>query len=269
MKRIYIEITNHCNLSCSFCIQKHETARFLTCQQFEEILKQVKPFTSYIYLHILGEPLLHPELEEILSLCSTYQMHVQITTNGTLLKKQLPLLLKYPIRQINVSVHSFKHQQEDYLNTVLQTCDLLSENTYISYRLWCKQNGQFDEKATKIYQKILEHYHHPDLSHTNSLAPNRFLSKDEVFEWPDLKHPFISSCGTCRSIKDSIGILSNGNVVPCCLDAYGQATLGNIFETPLFEILSNELTKSMLKGFQENQLKSELCQRCQYRTRFK
>ena len=62
----------------------------LGIDQFRSILDQIKPYTSYLYLHVLGEPLMHPELEEILSLCRKADMHVQLTTNGTLLKKAEP-----------------------------------------------------------------------------------------------------------------------------------------------------------------------------------
>lgn len=274
-KRIYIEITNSCNLSCSFCIQNHTNKRFLNPTQFEYILKQVKPLTSYIYLHILGEPLSHPYLEELLELCDQYQFHVQITTNGTLLKKMMPILKKHKIRQFNVSVHSFKEQkfisQEMYLNDVLECCDQLSKNSYISYRLWCMKNNELDEAAAYILEKILDHYqitYDECIKHRNTLTRNRFISFDEVFEWPSLDHKFISEQGSCRGLRDMVGILSNGDIVPCCLDAYAQAKLGNIFKENLVDVLEGEKACTIKEGFLKNKLVEPLCQRCQYRTRF-
>ena len=113
LKRAYIEITNACNLSCPFCVQRHDQARYLDPERFSDILKQVKPFTSYVYLHVLGEPLSHPQLEELLALCAGEEMKVQLTTNGTLLRSRKDLLRKYPPRQINVSVHAFPHARCD------------------------------------------------------------------------------------------------------------------------------------------------------------
>ena len=104
LKRAYIEITNACNLSCPFCVQRHEQARYLDPERFSDILKQVKPFTSYVYLHVL---------EELLALCAGEEMKVQLTTNGTLLRSRKDLLRKYPPRQINVSVHAFPHARCD------------------------------------------------------------------------------------------------------------------------------------------------------------
>lgn len=274
-KRIYIEISNVCNLSCPFCIQKHETSRYLNVYQFEYILKQIRPYTSYLYLHVLGEPLLHPDLDAILSLCEMYDFHIQLTTNGTVLKEKVSTLQKHRIRQINVSVHSFDwHKdinQDEYLHSIFSSCDTLSENTYISYRLWCLKNGELDSSAKRLLNAMLEYYHityDEYLRNHHALAHNCFLSFDEVFEWPDLSCAYYSDTGTCRGLKDMIGILSNGDVVPCCLDAYGQAKLGNIFESDLDAILNAEQTQSMIQGFKENKLVHELCQRCQYRTRF-
>lgn len=275
LKRVYIEITNGCNLSCSFCVQKHEKRRDISILEFEYILKQIKPFTSYIYLHVLGEPLSHPKLEEILSLCQVYGFNVQITTNGTLLKKTLPVLMNYKVRQYNLSVHSFSQQnkdlQKEYLENIIECADLLSQKSYISYRLWCMQDGCLDNETKNILDVFLKHYHtnlDEVLKNHHTLAKNRFISFDDVFEWPSLDHCFVSNVGTCRGTRDMIGILSNGDVIPCCLDAYAQAKLGNIFLEDLDDILQNEKTLMIRKGFLENKLKHPLCQRCQYRTRF-
>lgn len=249
--------------------------RDISILEFEYILKQIKPFTSYIYLHVLGEPLSHPKLEEILSLCQVYGFNVQITTNGTLLKKTLPVLMNYKVRQYNLSVHSFSQQnkdlQKEYLENIIECADILSQKSYISYRLWCMQDGCLDNETKNILDVFLKHYHtnlDEVLKNHHTLAKNRFISFDDVFEWPSLDHCFVSNVGTCRGTRDMIGILSNGDVIPCCLDAYAQAKLGNIFLEDLDDILQNEKTLMIRKGFLENKLKHPLCQRCQYRTRF-
>lgn len=267
LKRAYIEITNACNLSCPFCVQRHDQARYLDPKRFSDILKQVKPFTSYVYLHVLGEPLSHPQLEELLALCAGEEMKVQLTTNGTLLRSRKDLLRKYPPRQINVSVHAFPHARCD-LEDVLRQCDALSADSYISLRLWCMREGELDEQAKQLLKQILAHYGLDAVPPGHMLAPGRFLSFDEVFKWPDLRDAPIAERGSCRGLCDMVAILSSGEVVPCCLDAYGQASLGNIWETPLQDILTSKQAEDMRRGFQEGRLVHALCQRCQYRTRF-
>lgn len=276
-KRIYVEICNTCNLSCSFCVQDHKHPRMLGIDQFRSILDQIKPYTSYLYLHVLGEPLMHPELEEILSLCRKADMHVQLTTNGTLLKKAEPLLLRYPPRQINISVHSFSQQpaqmQERYMADVLHCGKTLSaQGTYVSYRLWCKQDGKLAEREHRLMEQICSFFDRdvPVQMNRSIVLGNRcFLSFDEVFEWPSLSHPYVSDRGTCRGLRDMIAILSDGSVVPCCLDAYAQECLGNVFEQSFAQILQGERLNEIRDGFLRHRLCSPLCRRCAYRIRFR
>ena len=102
-KRIYVEICNTCNLSCSFCASRPAHPRQMS-------VEQGRPYTDHLYLHLLGEPLMHPQLEAILQICQRASLHVQLTTNGTLLASRRELLEAYPPRQINISVHSFWEQ---------------------------------------------------------------------------------------------------------------------------------------------------------------
>ena len=82
-KKVYIEITNCCNLNCSFCSPVTKEKRYMTTSEFEHILKEVKKVTDYIYLHVKGEPLLHPNLIDILKLAEKYHLKITLTTNGT------------------------------------------------------------------------------------------------------------------------------------------------------------------------------------------
>ncbi|MEF9962390.1 MAG: radical SAM protein [Erysipelotrichaceae bacterium] len=275
-KRIYIEIINTCNLKCSFCVQNQRKPQSVSIEEFEAILKQVKPYTNYIYLHVLGEPLSHPKLSNILSLCSKYQMQVNLTTNGTLLKKQKDVLKGARcIRQINVSLHSFSQDgqvdTQTYLKDVMETCDELSETMYVSYRLWNLKDGVIDQDTQKVLQYLKSHYHVDEISHKNNrstLAKNRFLNFEEVFEWPSLNHPLVSKVGTCLGMKTMCAILVDGSVVPCCLDGNGSCVLGNIKNQSFKEIIESNQALAIENGFNQNQVISALCQRCSYRGRF-
>ena len=61
-KKIYLEITNNCNLSCNFCAKNKRTKAFLDEEKFHIILDKIKPHTKYLYFHLMGEPLLHPKI---------------------------------------------------------------------------------------------------------------------------------------------------------------------------------------------------------------
>ena len=73
----------------------------------------------------------------------------------------------------------------------------------------------------------------------------------------------------CHGMGDHFGILSDGTVIPCCLDADGVISLGNVYETPLSEIISSERAVKIREGFRCKRAVEELCKRCPYARRFK
>ena len=117
-KKIYIEITNSCNLKCSFCPEGKRIKEFISVENFEIIINQIKPYTNLIALHVKGEPLLHPKLKEILDICEKENILVNITTNATLLEKNKDILISSKaVRQLNLSLHSItKNENTDTYN---------------------------------------------------------------------------------------------------------------------------------------------------------
>ena len=107
--RAYVEITNVCNLACAFCPGTAREKRFMTPGTFALLAGKLRPYTDFLYLHVMGEPLLHPQLAEILHICEELGFRVCLTTNGTLLPEKLPLLLESSaIHKVSVSLHSFE-----------------------------------------------------------------------------------------------------------------------------------------------------------------
>ena len=268
-KKIYIEITNKCNLTCSFCSKDKREKKEMTVDEFKTVLDKVSDYTESIYLHIKGEPLLHSRLEGILNVCDQYNVKVCITTNGTLLKNKKSVLLKHNIKQINVSLHS-ENNMKDYFDNVFNTCDELSKKITIIYRIWV-----INKLSTNIVDKIISHY---KLS-TNivnkiyndkniSIADNIYLDKDIEFTWPNDSNDEFDSIGTCYGTRSHIAILSNGDITPCCLDSEGMIKLGNIFKDNIDDVLNSNLYKEIKEGFQNNKIVHPLCRKCNYRLRF-
>lgn len=260
-KKIYIEITNICNLNCSFCPSINRPKKYMTVNEFEIIISKIKNYTNYTYLHIKGEPLLHPNLEEIINIANKNNIKVNITTNGRLLKDKINIL-NNNIRQLNISLHSFNNLKE--IKEIINIIDNLN-NVYISLRLW----NNLDNKEVINY---LEKYYKVKIDinkKQNKLKDNIFLSKDIEFDWPSMNIDIISTKGTCKALKDHIGILVDGTVVSCCLDNNGDNNLGNIFNEDLIDIINSNKYQTILQGFKDNKLISPLCQRCGYIKRFK
>lgn len=261
-KRIYVEITNVCNLNCPFCPQTKREKEFMNIENFTTIINKIKNYTNHIYLHIKGEPLMHPNLDEIIKIANKNNLNINITTNGRLLKDKLNIINNNKIRQINISLHSFNSLEE--IKDIVELCDNI-KNTYINFRLW-------NDLDNKEILDFLDKHYNVKINRKNSrnnLNNHTFLSVDKKFDWPSLNIPVISTKGTCKALKDQIGILVNGDVVSCCLDNNGDNKLGNIFKQDINEIINSSKYQEILNGFNRRELVSPLCQRCGYRERFK
>lgn len=273
-KKIYVEITNICNLNCSFCNNNKRDKKFMNVSTFLHILDEIKPYTDYIYLHVKGEPLLNPNLDVFLDICDNNDILVNITTNGTLLSKSKDILKKHKcVRQINVSLHS-ENDEEDYFSNVFDSCDYLSENIYICYRLWTLRDNILDEKAEKIVEKLMRYYKiernvaRKLLFDKNiKIANNTFVDKSNLFDWPSLSNKHYSE-GYCHGVIDHVGILVDGSVVPCCLDGEGVINLGNILSTPFVDIINSSRFIEMETGFKNKKCSEQLCQKCSFKDRF-
>ena len=254
-KRVYIEITNVCNLKCEFCKPHNRQNRFMTLKEFNFILDEIKNYTEYIYLHVKGEPLLHPNFDEFVKLAFDEGFKINLTTNATLLKNHLKIT-KY-LRQINVSFHATNSAE------ILKTCKSI-DDCIINFRIW-----NYDENSEAINQ-IQKEFNISDISKNFSnytLANNIFLSVASKFEWPDMNSSN-SANGYCHALKDQIAILVDGTVVPCCLDNDGDINLGNIFNETLSQILEKERTQNILDGFKKRIAVEPLCQKCTFKARF-
>jgi Predicted Fe-S oxidoreductases len=299
-KRVYIEITNICNLSCSFCPTSKRAKKILSVNEFDHILSQIAEYTDYIYLHVKGEPLLHPDLGKLLDLCHSYGLMVNITTNGTKLKEQEELLLVAPaLRQINISLHSFESGDqeaklfEEYLDDIISISKEFRDKskTTIGLRLWNLEKEHIALSLQNRNQYVLhklEQAFHLDYSiadyflsseHTDNtskqviprglkLSRQIYLNQSYEFIWPDLDAPYIGETGFCYGLKDQLAILSDGTVVPCCLDGEGIINLGNIKTETLTNILSSARSNSIQNGFSCRKVAEPLCQHCGYRERF-
>lgn len=274
-KKIYIEITNNCNLNCSFCSPVKKTKKFMTISEFEHILKEVELKTNYIYLHVKGEPLLHPNLIDFLKLAEKYNLKVNLTTNGTL----FPILVDKlkvckALHKINFSLHC-EQDNPNYLNELFKSVEKLSEETIIIYRLWTLKDGNLDKKSTTIVEKIKMYYKlSPEtvnkiiIDKNIKISPRMYVDKDNEFIWPDETNGN-ESTGFCMALKTQIAILCDGTVVPCCLDSNGCIELGNIYNQSLDEIINGDKFKLLKKSFQERKITEKLCLNCTFKNRFK
>ena len=285
-KKVYIEITSVCNLACSFCPPTQRAKGLIKVEQFEKILDQIRPHTKYIYLHVKGEPLLHPRIDQLLDAAHERGFKVNITTNGTLIKKQREKLLGKPaLRQMNFSLHSFdghegSENREKYLGDILEFVrDAREHNVIFSYRLWnIQRDDQTDVDRRKNAETldILEQEYNLSFKIEErvepgkgvKIAPNVYLNQDHEFKWPSLLEPEYTGKGFCHALRSQAAILVDGTVVPCCLDGEGVINLGNVNEQSFSDIVESERANNLVDGFSRREAVEELCRKCGYRQKF-
>jgi len=271
--KVYIEITNICNMNCSFCHGHKRPPKRMNTEEFTGILDKLKGQTGYLYYHLMGEPLTHQQLPEFIKLAQECGYKSIITTNGTLLKKREEELLSAGVHKVNISLHSFeKGTEDDYRQYICDLADFAlkaeEKGTIVIFRLW---NKGFDHGKNQVAHDLLKEKIPGDWVESPRgirIRNKIYLAGGERFEWPDMEARIQGDTYFCYGLKDQFGILADGTVVPCCLDSDGVINLGNIFEQDIESILNSPRALKLVEGFRCGVVTEELCKRCGYAQRF-
>lgn len=301
MESVYIEITDSCNLRCSFCpcgtrSQNGDTSEiqrnFMPTPLFDACIAGAQEIgAKNVFFHVLGEPTLHPGFVHYLKKLEQTPLKLTLTTNGTTIERAGRHILDCPaVRQINFSTHAYaelaREAAERYLQNVLDFCQLAAverPDLYINLRLW--NVGAIEATPWNRYMlgRIRETFgvevmpgHFCSRHKSFPVIGRLYIHEDSRFEWPETskvtepaevtasKYP----AGTCHALETHAAILHDGRVVACCLDYSGQITLGNIQEQNLAEILETPLARELREGFAQKELRHPLCRACSYCKRF-
>ena len=283
--RIYIELTNVCGLSCSFCPTKALPTKEMDLDFFESIVKQAKSYTKEIACHVVGDPLTLSNLDAYLDIIHKHGLKAMLTTSGYFLKKHSYETLFHPcVKQINISLNSYNKNDtsltfEQYMNPVLALCEAKlnrKEDLFINLRVWnldeMMSERTFNEtlfaKLSSTFDTQIDlHSIYEEKPKSLRLASKILVHFDNYFEWPSLNNK-VYGHGTCQGLQSHVAILASGKVVPCCLDCDGIIELGDLHENTLDAILTSKRAVNMLEGFKEGKAVEELCQKCSYKERF-
>lgn len=285
--RCYIEITNICNLNCSFCPKHNRKSRQLTVEEFDLLTDRVRNRVIFLYFHLMGEPMLHPSLPLFINMAREKGFKTVLTSNGTLLDRTQELLDALP-HKIQLSLHSHESNDrishsfasiEEYIDKVMQFATVAAERgTCMVLRLW-NQGGLDAENETMI--RLLEQYApRPWVERPDGfrLAPNLYLEFDRKFQWPEASgygsraEGYASNTDSnegskpevhCKALLKQIGVLADGSLVPCCLDHNGDVTLGNLLHQSLDEILQSPRAQALIEGFRHHTATEALCRNCE------
>lgn len=300
--KIYIELSDICNLQCSFCTPKKALRGIMPLDLFTQIIKQIKNKTKLLSLHVLGDPLCINNLREYLLVTQKYHLKLDIVSSGIYLEqKHFDMLCQDNIHQISFSLDSFfdtnnqktiatlharnksitKTQYFDRIFALYEYLQAKSCKTYLNLRLF----GNYD------YRYILECF--PEFIQQDSkrrirLARNFFLRFHKKFAWIPPKYSNIAqpqALSTNKALQSfshtpmqentitpyclgsirQLGILANGVVVPCCIDAQGIMQLGDLRTQKLQDILQSEVFLNFQKHQRLAINLTPMCQKCSFR----
>lgn len=252
---------------------------------FQDIVEQVAPLTELVCFHLMGDPLVHPHLADMIRICDEHEANIFLVTNGVLLRpEKYKLMLHKRFYQINFSLHSFFDNFPDkdpsnYLERIFSftECALIERpELYLNFRLWNLNDPLGSQTPnTHMLERICERFEFDvptefDVRKRKSInIKNRlYLHFDTEFIWPSIDLPVLGTTGTCYGLSSHFGILVDGTVVPCCLDKEATIPLGRVQDSPILDILGSRRAQDIIKGFKQRQLVEPLCQRCQYIERF-
>ncbi len=272
--KVYVEISNICNLKCSFCPGTTRNPKRMSKDEFRIVLEKIKDYTDYIYFHLLGEPLCHPDLENFLQIAEEMKLKVIITTNGTLLNKCNDILLNSNSHYKTViSLHSFeandnKISLKNYLNDCFSYAKSAENKKIVVLRLW--NNGGKDTLNNDILNVLEKYFPKPWNEERNGtrIGEKIYIQYGDKFDWPNLESDNVNENVFCYGLRDQIGVLADGTVVPCCLDSNGDIPLGNIFEDNMKNILNSQKAQNIYNGFSNRTACEELCKRCSFVRKF-
>ena len=218
LKKAYLELTNVCNLDCVFCPGTRRAKGFLSPEDFQRYGEKLRPHTKYLYLHLMGEPLLHPQLEDILKRAADLRFCVMVTTNGTLLDRRGALLWNSPaVKKVSISLHSFEGSGTQggiagYLDTCVRfALRAAEEGKRCALRLW-NRDGKDTRGVNSLNGTVLTELERAfprpwkEGRRGTTLAPRIFLEWGERFDWPDLSAPEGDSPSFCYGLRDQVGV---------------------------------------------------------------
>ena len=272
-RKVYLEISNICNLSCNFCPGTKRSRHIMNESEFTVILQKLRPWTDFLYFHLMGEPLCHPNLSRFLELAQESGFKVIITTNGSLLAKRGQLLIENTVHKVNISLHAFEANDlpvsfDQYLQDCLTFGKQAEGRLIVCYRLW--NGGGADQLNEQILNELHRAFPGEWVKERRGIRlGNRvYLEHGDKFDWPDLSAEDQGQAVFCYGLRDQIGVLCDGTVVPCCLDHDGDISLGNLLQDDLDNILQSPRATALYDGFSCGKATEELCRKCGYARRF-
>lgn len=233
---VYVEPTNRCNLSCSFCPQSladyKERAGYwenMDIALYRKVISEIQAMEiKSLKLYFFGEPLLHPQIGEILALGTAACDRVELTTNGMpMTAKRANEIVEAEVDYVRVSIYDEIPHPENVVRNVRKLWET---------RQACGAGKPFI--FVKVFDQAQADAIRPDYEGIcDEIGPEGLHSiGSDMFQIKRLTGPHIA----CPYPFYNLVVKSNGDVVPCCVAWEKSLVVGNAKEQTLSEIWRGE-----------------------------
>ena len=268
----WIDITRLCNLKCIMCPQSRGVARRKTKMSmttFRRIVDQVCQNRPLLKLYMSGEPLLHERLFDMIDYAADRGCQTMVHTNATMLTQEASeRFLASPLMFLSFSFDGCTRQIYEKFRPPARF-HRVRDNILRYFRLR-QRHGPGPHTTVEILrmkdtEPFLEDFvdewtergaddvHVADYMMWHGTVEDRRVdSASDGAGYNPCAAPFRHGC-----------ILSDGTVVPCCMDVDGRMSMGTIDGSPFCDVWSNnsyrQLRLQMLTGTLPP---DSICRRC-------
>ena len=240
----WLEITHRCNLRCTFCYEESDCTKneIMNMNDFETARDFLIKYGIKKIQFIGGEPMLHPNLKEMIESCIGKFDFIEVYTNGTHLNQEWCDFFKNNNINIAISLHSYIPEEHDKVtqvkgsyNRVMEGIKLIIKNK-IPYRIAAVGNKNVNVGKKPKDLEFNLRVGHPrmvgrcDLSQMNfEMFKERAIQKS-TFEGPLYKDTVIRSISGHQCFSKNLYIAYNLEVFPCVMErriSHGKIKNGN------------------------------------------
>ena len=264
-----IELTNHCNAECIMCPRQKMSRKkgYMDFDLFKKIADEARDYVELLFLHLAGEPLLHPDLFRILDYCGKIGLNTSLSTNAILLNKvNSQRLIESPLKLLTLSFdgttkgtyESIRRRSnfEDTRNNIQEflRCKANSKNApYTAIQLiYMKENVNEVKEFIKKWKK----------SNVDSVRIKPYLNYPGLDEYLG-ELPKKSNVKPCFFLWRQLAIYWDGMAVACCMDFLSKMVVGNVGRESIKEIWNGEKMVKMRQVHAQGQSGSiSLCKDC-------
>ena len=259
--QVYIEATNVCNLRCLHCPQSTMRRRpqYLDVKLFEKIIKELAPHRPFIDLYMQGESLLNQNIVEMVRICRSHALLPRITTNTTLLNKELSKKLiaaglnkiEFSISGVTKASYEKMHRGATYEKTLKNILDFLELNAAAGFPVHTRSVFVEEEKTLKEKERYLKLFSKLPLDDVyvspliNMFGWNKEIDLNHFKKLPKEKWPI------CKCPWRQFGVNADGTVRACIFDYDSRYIVGDAKKENIMDIWNGEKMMAFRKTIME------------------